>query len=313
MIDFLLILGGLVLLGIGGEGVVQGSVSIAKRMKLSTLLISTVIVGFGTSMPEMMVSVQAAIDGAPDIALGNVVGSNICNTVLVLGVAGLIYPIACRGRQIKRDVMVGVAAALFLALISFTGIIDRIAGALMVSGLALYLGHGVWSEKKKAELTDADIDDIEHKLILALPMAVVGIAMLMGGAKLLIMGAVSIASQFGVSEAVIGLTVVAFGTSLPELATAVVAAYKKHTNIIIGNVLGSNLFNILAVLGVAAVVHPIKYVGQIATQDVWIMLGIVTLLLPIVFIRKKICKPEAALFLLIYIAYMSYIAMYGIA
>ncbi len=309
MIDFLLILGGLVLLGFGGEGIVQGSVSIAKRMKLSTLLISTVIVGFGTSMPEMVVSVQAAMKGSPDIALGNIVGSNICNTVLVLGVSGLIYPIACKGKQIKRDVVVGIFAALFLALLSLTGLIDRIAGVLMVSGLSLYLAYGVWSEKKKPKLTDEDIDDIEHKMILALPMALVSIIMLMGGAKLLVMGAVSIASKFGVSEAVIGLTVVALGTSLPELATAIMAAYRKHTDIIIGNVLGSNLFNILAVLGVTAVIKPIKFVGQIATQDVWIMLIVVTSLLPMVFIRRKICKLEAAIYLTIYVVYISQIAM----
>ncbi len=314
MIDFLLIVSGLVLLGFGGEGIVQGSVSIAKRMNLSTLLISTVIVGFGTSMPEMIVSVQAAFDNAPNIALGNVVGSNICNTVLVLGVAGLIYPIASKGKQIKRDVIVGILAALLLAALSFVGVIDRITGVLMVGGLSFYLTYSVIKEKKVLKLKDnEEVDSIGYGMKIAVPMAIISIVMLIGGAKLLVIGAVSAASKFGVSQAVIGLTVIALGTSLPELATAITAAYRKQTDVIIGNVLGSNLFNILAVLGVTSIIHPIKYVGQIATQDVWIMLAIMLLLLPVVFTRDKIDRLEAGAFLVIYIAYISYITMQGLA
>ena len=318
MQDILYMIAGLVILVIGGEGVVRGSVSVAKALGLSTLLISVVIVGFGTSMPELVVSVQAAFAGAPDISLGNVVGSNICNTVLVLGAASVIFPICCKSTAIKRDILVGILAALSLALISFLDEINRIAGIAMFGSLAAYLAYCVWHDKKvvksnkhkahEIEIAD-EVDEFSYKMIVALPMAIFGIAMLMGGAKLLVMGATSIAEKCGVSEAVIGLTVIALGTSLPELATAIVAARKKHSDVIIGNILGSNLFNILAILGITSIITPISYKGQIAEQDVWIMLAIVTLLAPISFIWKKIGRTSGALLLTLYVGYIGYLAM----
>ena len=307
MIDILFLIGGLVLLGLGGEGIVHGSVMIAERLKLSTLLISTVVVGFGTSMPEMMVSVQAALSGSPDISLGNVVGSNICNTVLVLGIAAVIFPIACNSSHIRRDVFVGVVAALFLTGLSFTGVINRFAGIAMVSILIAYLSYCIWSEKRKAKLSEQEFHEVEHKLLVAVPIALVSIVCLVGGAKLLVLGATSLAHTFGISEAIIGLTVVAFGTSLPELATAFSAARKKHSDVVIGNILGSNLFNIFAILGVTSIVKPIKFIGQIATQDVWIMLATATLLIPMVLTRGKIGRGEGALLLAIYVGYISWL------
>lgn len=309
MIDVLYILGGLVLLGIGGEAIVKGSISIAKRLKLSTLLISTVIVGFGTSMPELVVSMKAALEGSPDIALGNVVGSNICNTLLVLGAAGVLYPVACQGAAVRRDIVIGVLVAVLLAMLSFAGVVDRMAGTVMVLSLAGYLSYGIWSEKKGSkELSHQEVEEVEHGLIIAIPMALISIVMLMGGANLLVTGATSIAKHFGVSEAVIGLTVVAVGTSLPELATAVMAAYRKHTDVIIGNVLGSNLFNILGILGLTAVAHPIQYQGQIAEQDVWVMLAVMALLAPVAWLRHKVGRAEGFVFLGLYTGYVGWLS-----
>lgn len=315
MQDILYIISGLVVLVLGGEGVVRGSVSIAKILGLSTLLISAVIIGFGTSMPELMVSLQAAFAGSPDISLGNVVGSNICNTVLVLGSAAILYPIICDSVQVKRDVVIGMIAALFLALISFMGVINRAAGALMLASLIFYLFYGVWSEKREVpnpvleDEIDEEIAECNYSMAVAIPMSIVGIALLIGGAKLLVIGATSMAAKFGVSEAVIGLTVIALGTSLPELATAMVAAYKKHSDVIIGNILGSNLFNILAILGITSIVHPIKYAGQIAEQDVWIMLAIVSLLVPIIFIWNRIGRVSGTFLLSLYVGYIGYLAV----
>ncbi len=309
MLDILLMVCGFVALVIGGEGLVRGSVSIAKALKLSTLLISVVIVGFGTSMPEMVVSVQAALAGSADISLGNVVGSNICNVVLILGVAALIFPVACHSKAIKRDVVVGIGAAIFLAALSFVGEISRISGLLMLLSLVAYLGYCVYIDRKNNSLEMAEeAEEFSYKMSVAAPMAIIGIAMLMGGAKLLIIGATSIAQKFGVPEAVIGLTIIALGTSLPELATAIVAARKKQSDVIIGNILGSNLFNILAILGTTSVITPIPYAGQIAHQDVWIMLAIAILVAPFAFVLKHINRTAGAFFLVLYVGYIGYLA-----
>jgi len=313
MQDVLYMVAGLIVLVLGGEGLVRGSVSIAKTLKLSTLLISVVIVGFGTSMPEMIVSVQAALAGSPDISLGNVVGSNICNIVLILGVSATVFPIVCASKAIKRDVVVGILAAIVMVGLSFVGVISRVSGLFMLGSLIAYLTYCTVSDRRKnkkaaeAEIA-SEVEEFNYKMIVAVPMSLVGLLLLMGGAKLLIIGATSIAAKFGIPEAVIGLTVIALGTSLPELATAAVAAYKKQSDVIIGNILGSNLFNILAILGVTSIITPIPYKGQIADQDVWIMFAIQLLLVPIIFIWQKIGKTAGIFFLVIYAAYVGYLA-----
>lgn len=288
MMDILMILGGLVLLFFGGEGLIKGAVSLARNFGLSKLLVSAVIVGFGTSMPEMTVSVGAALKGASDIAVGNVVGSNIANILLIVGLAAILCPIFVAGNAVKRDALVMLGASVILCGLALIGNIGFIAGIFTFTALIAYIVWSYAQDKKAGAETAKHItaehieEDIEGEPqlspIKASVYALAGLVFLIGGAYILVEGAVAIARDFKLSEAVIGLTIVAVGTSLPELATAVVAAYRKHSDVIIGNILGSNIFNILAILGITAMISPIPIDTQIATYDVWIMLGVAVFL-----------------------------------
>lgn len=309
------------MLFIGGEGLVRGAVSIAQKMKISTLLVSTVVVGFGTSMPEMTVSIQAALDGSPDIALGNVVGSNICNILLILGIAALISPVAARGMAIMRDAWVVVLVSVLLVLASFMPQGGLILGLGFIAVLVAYLVFSYRQDRATIQPppTEGEVllqhaaEDMHAEgmgLARSVVYAVGGIGILIFGAKMLVIGAVDIARAFNLSEAVIGLTLVAIGTSLPELATAVIASLKKHSDIIIGNVLGSNIFNILAILGVTMTVAPIPFTSEIADRDIWIMLGAAVVVLPVILTGKVISRKEGLVFFTAYIAYTAFL-LYG--
>lgn len=309
LVDILMIVAGLVLLFFGGEGLIKGAVSLARQFGLSQLLVSAVIVGFGTSMPEMTVSVGAALKGAPDIALGNVIGSNIANILLIIGLSALLCPLFVGGNAIKRDTVATILAALALCLLALLGHINAIAGFMMLATLAAYI---VWSyrlDKNTRPETVAHIEqDIEGAPLLsarkALLYAIAGLVLLIAGAHVLVEGAVAIARMSGLSDAVIGLTIVAIGTSLPELATAMIAAYRRHSDVVIGNILGSNIFNIFAILGVTAIVSPIPFSGQMAQVDVWIMLAVTAFLAIYLFNGIKVGKKSGAIMLLIYLAYI---------
>jgi cation:H+ antiporter len=308
MMDIIFVVVGLVLLFFGGEGLVRGAVAIATRLKISTLLVSLVIVGFGTSVPELLVSVQAALKGTPDIALGNVVGSNIANIMLILGVSAVFGTVLCGTREIKRDMLAVIAASGLLAAFSFTHDIGPVAGAIMLVVLSSYLWWCYHSERKTqaSEALRAHIEeDISagEPLLKSVLYTIGGLGLLVVGASLLVDGAVSLATAAGVSQAVIGLTLVAVGTSLPELATAVVSAIRKHSDVVIGNVLGSNLFNILAILGITGLITPIPFAGRIADMDVWIMLGVAVLLAAFVFTMGRLSRITGAAFLAAYVGY----------
>lgn len=312
MMDILMILGGLVLLFFGGEGLIKGAVSLARNFGLSKLLVSAVVVGFGTSMPEMTVSVGAALKGASDIAVGNVVGSNIANILLIVGVAAILCPIFVAGSAVKRDTFVMLGASFVLCGLALTGNISFIAGLLMFSALIAYIAWSYMQDKKSGAETAQHIEeDIEGEKQLsplkASVYAVAGLLLLIGGAYILVEGAVAIARDFGLSEAVIGLTIVAVGTSLPELATAVVAAYRKHSDVIIGNIVGSNIFNILAILGVTAMISPIPIGAQIAGTDVWIMLGVAVFLSIYLLRGLTIGRISGIAMLLAYCAYTAWL------
>ena len=312
MNDVLMILLGLTLLFFGGEGLIKGAVSLARNFGLSKLLVSAVIVGFGTSMPEMTVSVGAALRGASDIAVGNIVGSNIANILLIIGVSAIICPVFVTGSAVKRDAFIMIGASLALCGLALLGMIGFFAGLLMFAALIIYIGWSYAQDKKSGSQTVQHIEeDIEDSPQLGSAKAWVfvlaGLGLLGGGAYVLVEGAVSIARGFGISEAVIGLTIVAVGTSLPELATSVVAAYRKHSDVIIGNILGSNIFNILAILGITAMISPIPVAEQIARYDVWIMLG-VAMLLSIYLLRGlTIGRISGAIMLLAYCAYTGWL------
>lgn len=313
MIDILMIIAGLVLLYFGGEYLIKGAVSLANYFKLSKLLVSSLIVGFGTSMPEMTVSIGSALKGSSDIALGNVVGSNIANILLIIGIAALIAPIAISKNAVRRDTVMMMIASVLLCGLTFIGIINLLSGIILFTVLLAFIGQSLIKDKKEQNaLSQTDEDEEKHYgPLMASVYSIGGLLVLIGGAYLMVEGAVSMARDFGISEAVIGLTIVAVGTSLPELATSVIAALRKQNEIIIGNILGSNIFNILAILGITAMIFPIKVSGQIAQIDVWIMLGVSAFLSAILLCGYNIGRLLGALMLATYCGYILYLYLGG--
>jgi len=311
---FLLIIVGLTLLAVGGDILVRGAVGIASRLGVSPLLAGLTIVGFGTSTPELVTSLFAAFDGAPGIAVGNVVGSNIANILLILGVSALILPLAINSAAFRRDGM-ALAAATFACLAAvLLGFLSRPVGFAL---LALLVGYIVWAYRSERRHPDAEAEMHEHvavdvtspgmSLIAALGLAIAGIIGTIIGARLLVDGAIEIARDFGVAETVIGLTVVAVGTSLPELVACVIAALRRHPDVVLGNIIGSNIYNVLGILGVTAIVHPIAIPPEIAAFDIWVLLG-TTLLLGL-FLRTgwTLKRWEGGVFLVLYAGYVGYL------
>lgn len=308
--DMLLIAAGLVLLFVGGEGLVRGSVALAERMGVSKLLIGLLIVGFGTSAPELLVSVKAALSGAPEIALGNVIGSNIANVLLIIGVSAVLLPIAGWQRSARREITVATLVSLAALGLVQGAVISLLEGALLLGLLALYLAASYRAERRAQSVTTfehvtEEFEDVPLTRGWVCGLLVVGgIVALVAGADVLVRGAVSIARSFGVSDAVIGLSLVAVGTSLPELATAIVAAVRRHSDVVIGNVIGSNIFNILAILGITAVIHPIEVSARFRVMDAPVMLLTSVLLLLMLFFAKRISRGWGALMLAAYAGYM---------
>jgi cation:H+ antiporter len=266
-LTYLLFVLGLVMLFAGGETLVRGASSVARHFHLSPMLIGLTIVGFGTSAPELLVSLEAALKAEPEIAIGNVVGSNIANILLILGVSALIAPLLIPGRQMLRDLAFMLAASAILWLMLLGDTISRGYGAILVLGLLVFLATAFFYGK-----VEPDPDRPEENQLKAWGFTIGGLIVLVIGARLLVDSSVTIATTFGISEAVIGLTIVAVGTSLPELATSVIAAYRKHTEIAVGNVVGSNIFNIFGILGITAMVSPIPVDPRFAAIDMpWAM------------------------------------------
>ena len=306
----LFVLGGLVCLTVGAEGLVRGTSSLARRVGLSPLIIGLTVVAYGTSAPELVVSVQAALEGAPDLALGNVVGSNISNVGLILGATALLYPIRGDAQAVRLDIpiMIGVSA-LLLGLLA-DGVIGRLNGGVLVLGAIGYTVirvWGSWEESKPAVRQAFDEEGPDrHGWGWEVLFAGGGLALLVVGARLLVDGAVTIAAAGGLSTAVIGLTVVAVGTSLPELATSVVAALRGHANLALGNVVGSNIVNVLGILGVTACVQPID-AGGITWIDGGVLLGMAVLTLPFLWTGLTFSRWEGAVLLVAYGTYIAFL------
>jgi cation:H+ antiporter len=301
-LDYLYILIGLVGLFLGGEALVRGSVNIARRMAISPFVIGLTVVGFGTSTPELLVSVQAALRGVPDIAIGNIIGSNIANILLIVGLTALVWPIRVAGATLRRDTAVMITAGLLLVPLFALGEVGRLAGGVLVGGLILYL---VWTFLKPGQhTTDDETEAAPMSVALSLLWVVVGLAALMFGARFLVDGAVSIARDFGVSEAFIGLTIVAVGTSLPELATSLIAAFRRQSEIAIGNIVGSNIFNTLGILGVTALITPIPVASRFLTFDLPIMVAASFVLTGLLLARPQISRGVGAVMLLSYVVYV---------
>ncbi len=303
--NILFILIGFVLLVKGGDYLVEGSVSIARKAKLSSMVIGMTVIGFGTSAPEMLVSVNAALADSPGIALGNVVGSNIANIALILGVTGLLFTCATDKHTLRVDLpfMIFACAALFA--VGMTGEIGRIAGIVGMLSLVAFL---VWQIRASRRMGDADVPQAENTPLHSLPvsaiMVVLSIAAMIFGANLLVEGAKNVASALGVTERVIGLTVVAVGTSLPELFASVMSAKRGETDLAIGNIIGSVSFNVFFVVGVSAAISPIPESDQGFFLDYLLMVVLAVLLWFFLFTRRTLERWEGVLLLAIYVAYI---------
>jgi len=304
--NLLLLAAGLVLLTLGADYLVRGAISFANRLGMPPLLIGLTVVGFGTSMPELLVSMQAALDGAPAIAVGNVVGSNIANILLILGLAAAISPIPAMIPSLKRDMVMMLFAAVVMLGLGYLGLIGSLTGLAMFALLAAYLAWVTYTDRRRMSAEEAELVVKLAGWREALFIAG-GLAGLFIGANLLIDAATSIALQFGISEAVIGLTIVAVGTSLPELATSVVAAFRRQAEIALGNVVGSNIFNILGILGLTAVVVPVPVEPSMASFDIPFMLGVSLALVALILLAGRIGRPAGVAMLAIYTGYVAWL------
>ena len=300
---YVLFLAGLILLIVGGEGLVRGASGIARHFRLSPMVIGLTIVGFGTSAPELLVSLEAALTGQPGLAIGNVVGSNIANLLLILGISAVIAPLAIPMKKMYRDFgfMLGAMALLWIMLLD--GMIGRVDGAILFVGLIVFLGMAFFS----GEVEPLDDQPLPSQG-LAWAMTLGGLVGLVLGAGLLVDSASTIARTFGVSEAVIGLSIVAIGTSLPELTTSIIAALRKETEIAVGNVVGSNVFNVFGILGTTALVTPIPAEPRFAQVDMVWMGAATALLLLAAFRLGTLPRWLGMGFLLIYLGYMALMA-----
>ncbi len=305
------LLAGTVALYFGAEWLVRGSAALALRLGMTPLLAGLTVVAYGTSSPELVVSLTAAANGQGAIAIGNVVGSNIFNIGFILGLTALITPLRVQSQLVKFDtpVMIGVAAV-FLVFFR-DGRLDRWEAALLLAGLAAYITLNVVLARRvtgqSGELALAeDLPAPSAAWWKDAALIVGGLIVLVVGSRWFVRGAVDLARQLGLSEAVIGLTIVAAGTSLPELAASVVAAARKQADIAIGNIVGSNIYNVLAILGTSGLVAPLDGAG-ISRVDVWVMLGLSALLLPIAWTGHRLSRWEGALLLAIYGAYLAWL------
>lgn len=301
------LLAGFVLLFFGGDWLVEGGVALARRFRISPLVIGMTIVAFGTSAPELLVSLISAIKGSAGIAIGNVVGSNIANIGLILGLTALICPIETDNSKVIRHGSIMIAASLLLMVFALKSGITRIEGLTLFAGIILFTTISV--RKGRTQPQEADIDSQEGKtmtVLAAIGLIVLSCAMLAFGADILVDGATTVASAIGVSDKVIGLTIVALGTSLPELAASVAAAFKKQMDISIGNIIGSNIFNILCVLGVSASIKPISLEFRDYSNDFIWMMGFSIFIIIFTTMRKKkgrLGRTAGILFLLAYAVY----------
>ncbi len=318
-------LAGLLLLYYGAGWLVKGASSLARGLGLTPLVIGLTVVAFGTSAPELVVSLVSAVKGKSMIALGNVVGSNICNIALVLGLTAVFYPVSGRQSVISRDIPLMLAISAYLLLLSMNSVISRVEGVSLFAGIILYTCFNYWAAVRENrslackdnpdyQCLDQTADFIQSRFV-QLSLITVGIGAVVFGADLLVDSAVNVMSVLGVSEKFIGLTVVAFGTSVPELATSVVAALKKEMDISLGNLVGSNVFNILSVIGAASMVRPIHIEGGFVQggllMDYLVMMGIS--FLPWVLMRKDltISRKEGLFLLACYVAYVTTLVLKG--
>jgi cation:H+ antiporter len=308
--DALLILLGVVLLYFGGDFLVTNASRLARAWGISPMVIGLTVVAFGTSAPELAASLTAALRGSPEIALGNVVGSNIANIALILAITAVIYPLRAQANFLRREMPIMMGAAVLLVLLFLDGALGRFEAFLFIASLALYLGL-LFCGGEKPEVQE-EFGQEYGRIPRASPWAATlgalfGLALLVVGARLLVTGATALARGFGVPELIIGLTLVAVGTSLPELATSVIAALKREADIALGNIVGSNVFNILGILGITALARPIVLPYASIAFDLWVMLAASALLFPFLMTGLRLSRREGVILLVLYGAYVMYL------
>ncbi|SDI62863.1 calcium/sodium antiporter [Lutimaribacter saemankumensis] len=311
--EWLLVGLGLVILLLAGDALVKGAVNLSLRVGIPALIVSLTIVAFGTSAPELLISVKAALEGVPGIALGNVVGSNTANILLVLGIPALLATMHTSECNSRKTYLQMIAASVLFIGLAFTGEFNHITGLILLASLFAMLTFAFLDAKahrkaeraaaaeEEEEVEGADPDMPWWQIFVFLILGLVGLPL---GADLLVDNATIIAREFGISDTVIGLTLVAVGTSLPELATTVMAALRRQADVALGNVIGSNMFNLLAIIGVASMVAPIPVDPEFLRFDLWVMLGASILLIPFVFLRRDITRAWGMVLTLLYLVYL---------
>ena len=315
--DYLMVLGGLACLFFGGESLLRGAVGLARQWQVSPLLIGLTVVGFGTGAPELIVCLEAALTGKPDIAVGNVIGSNIANVLLILGIASMIRNLEVPPEAFWRDGMVMFAATVVVVAFSTLGTMAIWQGILLFAGLIFFWGYCYRTERrdKDDEITAAGLEleedpvGVPRRLGLSVLLAIVGLTTLAFGSNIFLDGAVGVARTYGVSEAVIGLSLVAIGTSLPEMAAAGVAAVRGRGDVALGNIIGSNIFNILGILSLAAMAAPLP-LDAVTLCDYLVFLGATVLALVLFFTGRRVNRIEGACFLIAYVVYLSVLFTY---
>lgn len=314
-LETVLLLGaGFVLLVVGANALVRGAAGIAGAIGVSPLVIGLTVVTFGTASPELAVSLRSALSGQSDLALGNVVGSNIFNILFILGVSSLIAPLPVARQLTRLEVPLLIGVATLLLIMGMDGAIGQLDGVLLFSGMIAYTILCFYQGRKEqmsiaVEVAEVTIPHTPLQLVLQVGMAVIGLGLLVTGAGWLVEGAVTIARTFGVSELVIGLTIVAVGTSLPEVATAIVATIKGERDMAVGNVLGSSLYNILCILGLTSIITPISVEPAALAFDIPVMLTVALACLPIFLTSYRISRLEGGLFLGCYVAYAMFLIL----
>lgn len=319
-LSWILLVGGLTVLVFGAEILVRGASRLAAALGISPLVIGLTVVAFGTSSPELAVSLQSALSGQPDLAVGNVVGSNILNVLLILGLSALITPLIVAQQLVRLDVPIMIGASMLVWVLALNSVISQLEGALLFVLLIAYLSFLIWQSRR--ERNPAVVAEYEHEFagreartlrqaLLNLTLVVVGLAMLIGGSRLFVQGASDLARHFGLSELVIGLTIVALGTSLPEVAASIIAAIKGERDIAVGNVVGSNIFNLLAVLALTALFARggVPVSPSALALDIPFMTAVAIACLPIFVTRNLIARWEGAIFFGYYLAYTAYLLL----
>lgn len=315
--EITMLLIGFGLLLAGAELLVRGAVTLARRVGVSSLVVGLTVVAFGTSAPELAAGIKAVMQGKSELIIGTVVGSNIANVGLILGLTALVYPITCQAGIIRREIPQMIGVAILGAVVMLGGLVSRPEGVLLLVLLGLFLFLGYRAGRSQTEADTAAEKELTEEFglgvlaryegwVLDIVLIVIGLGALVYGADVMVTGATSIAKSFGVSEVVIGLTIVAFGTSSPELATCLVAAARREPEIALGNIVGSNIFNVLCVLGVTSMIRPLSVPEQTTRIDVWIMLGFAFVCLPVILTGRKISRLEGGVLFAAYVAYMAF-------